>query len=90
MGVMINIHSSWRAHTEGRKTVEVSNGTVLSCLHSLALEFPLMKNVIFDDRGQLLDSIFVVTNGEFTTSQELNKPLRDGDTIEIIPIAIGG
>ena len=69
---------------------EVSGNTVGQCLNHLVRQFPAIKEEIFDEDGKVAAEAWIFVNGESAFPEELAKPVKDGDVIDIIPIAVGG
>lgn len=69
---------------------EVNGNTVGQCLNHLIKQFPSVKKEIFDDDGEVAATARIFVNGENAFPEELAKPVRDGDVIDIIPMAISG
>lgn len=90
MSVKVNIHSTHRRYTDEQKTVEVTGRTVGECLENLTGRFPDMKKVLFRRDGTLNHLIEIYLNLESTYPDELKKPVRDGDEIQITLMLAGG
>ena len=75
-------------YTNNQRTVEVGGSTVGECLNHLVEQFP--KLTLFDEDGELLVYIAIAVNGELTYPERLDKPVRDGDELSIIPTIDGG
>lgn len=90
MSVKVNIHSSHRQYTGNTKTVEVMGRTVGECLDDLISRFPGMKKVLYHQNGKLNTLIEIYLNLESTYPEELEKPVNDGDEIQITLMLAGG
>lgn len=90
MSVKVNIHSTHRRYTDGRKTVEVTGRTIGECLENLTGRFPDMKKVLYGRDGTLNHLIEIYLNLQSTYPEELKKPVRDGDEIQITLLLAGG
>jgi len=90
MSVKVNIHSSHRQYTDNTKTVEVMGRTVGECLDDLTGRFPAMKKVLSHQNGKLNTLIEIYLNLESTYPEELEKPVNDGDEIQITLMLAGG
>lgn len=88
MSIKINIHWLWQELTNGQATIEVSGDTLGQCLRHLVKQFPAIQKEIFDENDKSLSYACVFVNGEFT--EELAKPVKDGDKIDIIAPIMGG
>ncbi len=91
MSIKVNISryffGGWTNETV---VAEVSGNTVGQCLNQLVRQFPPIKKEIFDEDGDIAVVARIFINGESAFPEELAKPVRDGDTIDIIPMAISG
>jgi len=90
VGIKVNLHSTHRQHTGGRKIVEVEGFTVGECIESLVGAHPGMRGALFDVGGKLRNNIEIYLNLESTHPEEMLKPTRDGDEIHIAIMLAGG
>ncbi|MFC2020450.1 MoaD/ThiS family protein [Chloroflexota bacterium] len=72
------------------EVVEVSGSTVGECLNHLAKQFPGMKKQLFTKTGSLFENIIISVNGESAYPEQLAKPVKDGDELNIVFIIDGG
>ena len=70
--------------------VEVTGHTTGECLENLESCFPIMKQLIHDNRGQLRSYCEILVNSESTYPNELTTPVKDGDQIDIEVFFGGG
>ncbi len=86
----IKIPTPLRAYTAGNAVVTVSGTTVAEVLDDLAAQHPSLRQHLFD--GGELRSFVNVFIGEDNTRdlQGLVTPVRDNDTLRIIPSIAGG
>ena len=70
--------------------VEVSGSTVGECLNHLVKQFPGMKKQLFTKTGNLFENIMISVNGESAYPEELAKPVKDGDELNIVFQIAGG
>ncbi len=90
MSIKIQLHVTHRQHTDGQKTIAVEGANVHEALNNLVALYPGLKNEIFDKKGNLLHYIEIYLNKESAYPGELQKPLKDGDEIQIITFLAGG
>ncbi len=90
MSIKIHIHVTHRRHTNGEKTIEVEGDTVEKALNNFVSQYPGMKKELFDKNGKLLHYIEIYLNKVSAYPGELEKPLKDGDEIQIITFLAGG
>ena len=70
--------------------VEVSGSTVGECLNNLVKQFPGMKKQLFTKTGNLYGNIIISVNGESAYPEQLSKPVKDGDELNIVFLISGG
>ena len=90
MSIKINIPSYMRSFTNNREVVEVDGSTVGECLNYLVKQFPGMKQQLFSKSGSLFENIIISVNGESAYPEQLAKPVKDGDELNIVFIIGGG
>ena len=91
MGVRINIPLFLqRLVPNDVKISEVNGNTVGECLRHLVEQFPIIEKGLFDKNGKLTPNIDIYVNKESTYPEELSKPVKDGDELDIIIIIGGG
>jgi molybdopterin converting factor small subunit len=90
MSVRINIPSYLQPFTDGHDVVEVTGKTTGECLQSLSKQFNDIGNKIFNEGGELIDYVSVFLNGQFVNTDELTRPVSDGDELHVFYILGGG
>jgi molybdopterin converting factor small subunit len=90
MTVKINLHVTHRVHTNGLKIVESEGTTVGEALNHFVSLYPGIKTEIFDKKGELFHYIEIYLNKESAYPGELEKPIKDGDEIQILTFLAGG
>ncbi|MBT8352338.1 MAG: MoaD/ThiS family protein [Deltaproteobacteria bacterium] len=90
MSIKINIHKTHRQFTNGLDILEVDGSTVGACLDNLIGQFPDMKKVLFDKKGELLNVIEIYINQKSAYPNELARPVKNGDNIYITLMIAGG
>ena len=89
MGIKVHINVLLRQYTNDRGIVEVDGDTVGECLKDLERQFPKLK--LFNKDGELLAQLGIFELRErLLYSRKLDKPIRDGDELSIIPMISGG
>jgi sulfur carrier protein ThiS len=56
----------------------------------LVKQFPGIKGQLFSKRGNLFENIAISVNGESAYPEQLAKPVKDGDELNILLIIGGG
>jgi len=72
------------------EVVEVRGSTVGGCINHLIDQFPFMKNQLFIETGRLYENVIISVNGESAYPEQLAKPVKDGDEINIVFMVSGG
>jgi len=88
--IKIHIPSYMQSFTNNMKVAEVNGSTVGECLNHLVKQFPGMKKQLFSKDGDLFENIIMSVNGESAYPEQLTKPVKDGDELNIILIIGGG
>ena len=87
----ISIPTPLRQFTNGQDTIALEGGTVGELLDALTLQFPGLKQHLFNDEGKLRSFVNVYLNDEdIRYLQKTASPVKDGDSITIIPSIAGG
>ena len=91
MGIVkINIPSYMQRFTDSMEVVEVSGSTVGKCLNYLVKQFPGIKGRLFSKNGDLFENVIISVNGESAYPEQLAKPVKEGDELNILFIIGGG
>jgi molybdopterin converting factor small subunit len=90
MAIQINLHKTHRQFTDGKETVDVVGKTVGECLGDLIRQYPPLEKEIFGKNGKLSGIMEVYLNGATAYPDELAKPVKDGDTIQLVYFLAGG
>ena len=87
----ILIPTPLRQYADNQNTIEVSGTTVGEALTGLTSQFPELRRHLYTDEGKLRSFVNVYVADE--DIRYLNKdatPVKDGDTISIVPSIAGG
>ncbi len=90
MSITVNIHLTHRQHTNNQKSVEVEGKTVGEALMDLCTKYPGIRPELFNDKNELLKYIEIYQNSESTYPDELEKPIKQGDKLQITTVLSGG
>jgi len=91
MGVQLKIPKQLQERTGGALRIEVQGGSVHECIAELIRRYPGLEGRIWDGEGRLLLKWIVYINDKnVIPSNELSYPIKDGDTIAILPVVAGG
>jgi sulfur-carrier protein len=89
--VTVRVPTQLRALTGGAGEVPVEAGTVGDALKALDAAHPGLAERIFDDAGGLRRFVNVfVADEDIRFRDGLATPLRDGETISVVPAVAGG
>ena len=90
MSINIEITSILTRYTDKQMLVQVQGSTVGECLQELVKRFPKLKQIIFDKNDKLYDTFHIFINGESAYPDEMVKPVKDGDKLNIVWVIQGG
>jgi molybdopterin converting factor small subunit len=63
---------------------------VHECIDDLVKQFPALKEIIFDKKGNMYRYFDIYINGESSYPDELSKPVKDEDVLHIVMLLHGG
>lgn len=91
MPCKVKIPTPLRRHTEGASAVEVRGEHVREALNELQSRYPSIGERLFDGHGQVKPHLNIFLNNEdIRFLGGLDTPLRDGDTVVLLPALAGG
>jgi molybdopterin converting factor small subunit len=91
MAVKVMIPTPLRAYAGKKDSVEVQAATVAEALGALTGQFGELKKHLFSNDGKLRSFVNVYVNDEdIRYLQKDQTPVREGDTISIVPSIAGG
>jgi molybdopterin converting factor small subunit len=91
MSVKVMIPTPLRPYAGKRNSVELSAATVAEALDSLITQHAELRRHLFSEDGRLRSFVNVYVNDDdIRYLQNEKTPVRDGDTISIIPSIAGG
>lgn len=87
----VSIPTPLRQFTDGQDAVSLSGASVGEVLEALTGQFPGLKQHLFNDEGRLRSFVNIYLNDEdIRYLQKAASPVKDGDTLTIIPSIAGG
>jgi molybdopterin converting factor small subunit len=90
MPIRVLIPTPMRESTGGKSEVEVAGGTVQAALADLGKQYPAVTAKLFDN-GQVRRFINIFLNDEdIRYLDELATPVKDGDSLSLVPAVAGG
>jgi molybdopterin converting factor small subunit len=91
MAVKVMIPTPLRPFAGKRDSIEMNARTVGEALGSLTNEFSELRKHLYTDDGRIRSFVNVYLNDEdIRYLDKENTPLKDGDTISIVPSIAGG
>ncbi len=90
MPVKVHIHITHRRFTNGQDMVIVEGNTVGECLNQLVKQYPGMEKALFAKKDKLLNVVEIFVNNVTAYPNELTKPVKDGDEINLLVMLAGG
>jgi molybdopterin converting factor small subunit len=91
MAVKVIIPTPLRPYAGKQASVEVQASTVGQALSALTTQFGDLKKHLFSDDGRLRSFVNVYVNDEdIRYLQKDQTPVREGDTVSIVPSIAGG
>jgi len=89
--IQVLIASPIRSCTGGASSVSVEAGSIREALDRLMLDYPRLKQQLYDDSGRLRSFVSLFLNGEDIHMREgLMSRVSAGDTLEILLAISGG
>jgi molybdopterin/thiamine biosynthesis adenylyltransferase/rhodanese-related sulfurtransferase/molybdopterin converting factor small subunit len=88
----IHIPTPLRAYTDKQSVVEMQANTVAQALAALTSQFPELRKHLYSEQGKLRAFVNVYLNDEDIRfiDQKENAPVKESDTLSIIPSIAGG
>jgi molybdopterin converting factor small subunit len=90
MSIKVKLHPILQKLTGGQEVVEVTGKTTGECLENLEKRFPVIKQIIRDNQGQLRRYCEILVNSRSTYPEELTAPVKDGDQLDVMCFFAGG
>jgi sulfur-carrier protein len=91
MSIEVRIPTVLRKHTGGERAVGGDGSTIAEVLKDLDAKHPGLREALLDDSGELARFINMYLNDEDVRYlQSLETPVKDGDTLSILPAVAGG
>jgi molybdopterin converting factor small subunit len=90
MSIVINLPAYLRPYADDKETIKVKGKTIQECLDDVIKQYPGLKKMVFDQDGQLHTYVSIFAANEIVYSDQLDKPIKDGETIHVLYIIGGG
>jgi molybdopterin converting factor small subunit len=88
LGAKIAVPYHLLQFVDNNAILKVEGTTVKECLLNLTWKYPAMMPELFDINGEM--AVIVLHEGVPIDDSKINSPVKDGDTIDMFPIIIGG
>ena len=90
MTIRMNISPNFVQFTNNVEVTTVKGRTVRECIDDLIKQFPALKEVMFDNKGNIYRYFDIYINNESSYPDELDKPVKDGDVLHVVMLVHGG
>ncbi len=91
MSVKLRIPTALRHFVGNQETVQVQAATVGEAIKQLLNSYPALKHHIMTDSGDLRNFVNVYVNDQdIRNLKDVGTPVKDGDTVTIVPAIAGG
>jgi adenylyltransferase/sulfurtransferase len=91
MAVKVIIPTPLRAYADKQESVQLQASNVGEAMRALTERFQDLKKHLYSDDGRLRSFVNVYVNDEdIRYMQKDQTPLREGDTVSIVPSIAGG
>jgi molybdopterin converting factor small subunit len=90
MSINVEMSSFFGLYTNNMLNAQVNGKTVREVLHSLVEKFPKLKRLLLDKDGNLMRTYDYFINGQSVYPKDMNRPLKDGDKLNLLYVIHGG
>jgi len=90
MGIRVNLYSGLQDYTGGQNVVTASGRTIGECIKDVIRQFPVISRILLDEKGELLNHVFISINLKSAYPEELTAPVKADDELHIALIIAGG
>ena len=90
MSITVRIPTPLRTLTSGKEEVHATGSTVADVIVSLETQFPGMRERLLDEKGVRRFINLYLNDEDVRFLQVLNTPVKDGDSVTIVPAIAGG
>ena len=91
MAVVVRIPTQLRSLTGGNNRVEVQPGTIATVIGELEAAHPGFGERLLDEQGAVRRYVnLFVDDEDIRFAQGLETPVKDGQTISVVPAVAGG
>ncbi len=90
MAISVRIPTPLRSLTQGKEEVQAAGGNVGEVIAQLDVQFPGLRDRLLDDKGVRRFINLYVNDEDVRFLDALKTPVKDGDTMTIVPAIAGG
>ncbi len=91
MAVLVILPAALREYAKGASEVKASGRTLDALLADLDAKCPGIRQRVLEDTGVVREYVNVFVNGDQVERRDPRRvPVKDGDTVHIIPSIAGG
>jgi molybdopterin converting factor small subunit len=90
MSITLHLHPFLMHLADNKDLHQVNGTTVRECLEDIAKRYPDLEQWLFDEERNLKNLFELYVNMESALPEGLEKPVKDGDEINLVIIVAGG
>jgi len=90
MSIKVCFHGYLSPFPDLVNVAEVRGSTIGQCLDEFVKLYPRAEGCLFDENGKLGEYFAVFVNEGMVSPEEINRPIKDGDEINIVSLFDGG
>ena len=91
MEITVTLPALLRDSAGGQTTFAVAGATLQDALHDMMERYPLLRNHLYEQSGQLRQHVLIFYNAEsIGWLDTLDVPLRPGDRLDVLQAVSGG
>jgi molybdopterin converting factor small subunit len=90
MTISVRIPTPLRTLTQGKEEVQAAGGSVADVITHLESQYPGIRDRLLDEKGVRRFINLYVNEDDVRFLDALKTPVKDGDTITIVPAIAGG
>ena len=90
MSINVELSSMFGIYTDNTLNMKAEGKNVREALHDLVRQYPRLKRVLLNEKGDLLQMYDFFINGQSVYPKDMTLPLKDGDKLNVLYIIAGG
>lgn len=88
--LMLGVPGLLRECVGGAASAPLEAATASQAIKRMIESYPRLKVHVFDEAGTLREHVFLALNGSKLRDDDLERPLRDGDRLDVVQAVSGG